>query len=99
MNENIEIPKHIPLELYRYILYYIPTQTCIICKKKFKTNSYMLYPLCSKYCKIKKTLFLFYNLCMSLTITTICLLIYIRLFIYILFKIICCIIYWLLIMF
>lgn len=99
MNEDINIPKHMPLELCNYILNYIPTQKCVLCRNFFKTNHYSNYPLCSFYCKIKNYMAIFYNLCMSITITTICLLLYIRLLIYMVFKMICFIIYWLIVMF
>ena len=40
MNEDVEIPDNIPLELCDYILLYIPTQRCVLCYKHFKTSCY-----------------------------------------------------------
>jgi hypothetical protein len=99
MNEDVEIPDNIPLELCDYILLYIPTQRCVLCYKHFKTSCYSNYPLCSFQCKIKNYMAIFYNLCMSIVISTICLILYFRLLIYMLFKMLCFIIYWLIHMF
>ena len=99
MNEDIEIPKHMPLELCNYILNYIPTQRCVLCHKHFKTSCYSNYPLCSFQCKIKNCMAIIYNIFMSITISIICIILYIRLLIYMVFKMICFILYWLIVIF
>lgn len=99
MNEDIEIPKHMPLELCNYILNYIPTKKCALCNKSFKTNCFSNYPLCSFQCKIKNSMAIIYNICMSIIISSICLILYIRLLIYMFYKMLCFIIYWLIHMF